>query len=648
MVSTVSHLLMTLLARPGFRGGVVRAWIGLAVFLGATFALGAGLLYRSHDRIARDQQGRLQTQALVVAETMARQLRSVDNALRAIRTDLRLAAEAGEPASRRLRPLSDLMPGLKGFLATDEDGHVIAAERPILLGRDFSQRDYFSVPHVQPDFTTLYVSSPFLSTQGNFSINLTKAVPDRRGRFDGVVTANLDPGYFEILSSSVLYAPDMRVSLVHGNGKLFVDARHAVGLLGMDVGSHGSLFAQHVASERDESALQGKDETSGERMVVFRTILPPDLSMDTPLVVAVSRDLGAIYADWWNDLAIYSLLFVLLCAGTSAALFLMQQRKAVAARAFREREALRASTAAELAVAAELQRRTGKMAKVGGWQLDLASMRMDWTDEMFNIHEAPLDTEPSLDRLLGAYMPETRPALEAAIRDAIARGTRWSVEACMLTPRGKALWVRTQGEALMEDGKVVRLMGASQDVTERVEYAAKLAAANEKLKLLAVTDELTGVGNRRCFDQQLDAEWARCQRRSLPLGLLMLDVDHFKRYNDQYGHPGGDEVLRQVAAILTDCAQRSGELVARYGGEEFAILLPGSDLGAARAVAQDVLFRLAQAAIPHAVSPTSAHLTVSIGIASMMPRLAAQPIGLVQSADIALYAAKTRGRNRVE
>ena len=163
-----------------------------------------------------------------------------------------------------------------------------------------------------------------------------------------------------------------------------------------------------------------------------------------------------------------------------------------------------------------------------------------------------------------------------------------------------------------------------------------------------MTDELTGVGNRRRFDQQLEAEWARCQRRSLPLGMLMLDVDHFKRYNDQYGHPGGDEVLRKVAGILTECAQRAGELVARYGGEEFAILLPGSDLDAARLVAQDVLARLAAAAIPHTGSPTSAHLTVSIGMASVLPRLTSQSIGLVQSADIALYAAKTRGRNRVE
>jgi diguanylate cyclase (GGDEF)-like protein len=580
---------------------------------------------------------------------MTRQLRSVDNALRAIRGDLRAAAESGAvQAPRRLQNLSDVMPGLKGFLATDEDGQVIAAERPVLLGQNFSRRDYFSVPREQPDFTTLYVSSPFLSTQGNFSINLSKAVPDRLGRFDGVVSANLDPSYFEIMARSVLYAPDMRVSLVHGNGKLFVDARHSVGLLGTDVGAHGSLFAQHVVSERDESTMQGVDANHGHRMVVFRTVLPSDLSMDTPLVVAVSRDLAAVYADWWNDVAIYGLLFGLLCAGTVTALFLTQQRKAVATRAYQEREALRASAAAELATAAELQRRTGKMAKVGGWQLDLATMRMDWTGEMFDIHETPQSVEPTLERLLGAYIPETRPTLETAIREAIANGTPWSVEACMVTPKGRELWVRTQGEAVTEDGRVVRLMGASQDVTERVQYAAQLAAANDKLRLLAVTDELTNVGNRRRFDQQLEAEWARCQRRGLPLGMLMLDVDHFKRYNDQYGHPGGDEVLRQVAAILTECAQRSGELVARYGGEEFAILLPGSDLAATRLVAQDVLAQLAAAAIPHGSSPTSAHVTVSIGVASVQPRLSARPNGLVQSADIALYAAKTRGRNRVE
>jgi diguanylate cyclase (GGDEF)-like protein len=612
-------------------------WTALGVTLSIVLLLGGLLLARSYDRVTAEQVGRLQTQALIVSETMSRQLRSMDNALRAVRSDLAEGRSAQAISPRQLQNLSNVMPGLKGMLATDPDGKVIMAAFDGLLGQNFSHRDYFSKPRNQPDFTVLYVSSPFLSIQRNYSINLTKAVADREGKFAGVVSANLDPSYFEMLARSVLFAPDMRVSLVHGDGKIFVDTRNEERGFGKDIGDHRPLFSQHIRSGHDGSLMvdDAHAGTSGH-MTVYRTILPPDLSMDAPLVVSVSRETDAIYGVWWDDLITYAFMFILLCAGSCSALWLGQQRKAAVARAFRE-----------LADAADLQQRTGKLAKVGGWQLELATQQMTCTDEMFDIHALRRTGLPSMATLLASLCPESRPAFELAIEQATTHGQAWALEVGVLSDRGK-LWVRTQGQAVVESGTVVRLRGASQDVTERVESAAKLAAAHEKLQIQATTDELTGVGNRRRFDQQLQAEWSRCQRSGLPLGMLMLDVDHFKRYNDTYGHLGGDEVLRQVSTIVGDCAQRSGELVARYGGEEFAVLLPGSDINAARMVASDILTRLAQENIPHRSSPSSSYLTVSIGIASMVPGSARQSLALVQAADTALYNAKRNGRNRAE
>jgi diguanylate cyclase (GGDEF)-like protein len=628
------------------------AWITLIATLTLVLMLGVSLLSRSYARVTQEQRNRLETQALVVAENMDRQLHSIDNALRAVRSDLNTSPGNGQAPAvtpRQLKTLSEAMPSLKGIMATDAKGTVSMAERAALHGTNFSYREYFSAARDRTDYSLLYVSSPFVTRQGNYSINLTKAVPDAQGRFNGVVTANLDPSYFEILARSVLYAPDMRVSLVHGSGKIFIDARHAVELLGSDIGARGSLFSQHLASERDESVMQGKESADHtQRMVVYRTILPADLSMDTPLVVAVSREVNAIYAVWWKDLATYALLFVVLCAGSATWLRLSQQRKAAACRELREKKALNDSATAKLMAAAALQRRTGKLAKVGGWQLEMATMEMAWTQEMYEIYDLPHATSLSLEQALACYTEETRPALENAIRKAMAFGTPWSVEACMVTARGLKIWVRNQGEAVVHAGQVVRLTGASQDVTERVQYAAKLATANKKLELLAVTDSLTGVGNRRCFDQQLAAEWSRCQRRNIPLGLLMLDIDHFKLYNDRYGHPRGDETLSHVATILSECAQRSGELVARYGGEEFAVLLPGSDPANTRKMAQDIIAELTRASIPHGTSPTAKHVTVSVGAACTTPVASIDSLLLVQTADIALYAAKTRGRNRVE
>ena len=186
------------------------------------------------------------------------------------------------------------------------------------------------------------------------------------------------------------------------------------------------------------------------------------------------------------------------------------------------------------------------------------------------------------------------------------------------------------------------------DMTPMVEKGLALERANEQLLRLSTTDGLTGIANRRLFDQSLQTEWQRCARNHSPLSLLMIDIDHFKLYNDKYGHQTGDECLRQVARILVMCAKRSGELVARYGGEEFAILLPATDAADAMVIARRCLQELASARIPHADSPVSPWLTVSIGVAGMVAQPTETRGTLVMQADSAMYCAKKAGRARAE
>jgi diguanylate cyclase (GGDEF)-like protein len=644
--STGSPLPVSALAAP-----FVQAWLGLAAALLLIFAVGVLQLSRGYERITAEQQSRLQTQARVVAENILRQLQGVDSALRGIRADLTAASQAEADVSpQRLKELGRAMPGVRGIVVLDAKGTVVVSESSALTGLNFARRDYFNAPSLRPDYTSLYVSTPFTSTRNVYSINLGLAVPDARGQFAGVVSANLDPEYFEIVARSVLYAPDMQVSVIHGEGKAFIDAHHLSTAASRDLHARGSLFAEHMASEREETVADDKDMAGGGdgRMVVLRTVFPKDLDMDTPLVVSVSRSLDAVYAHWYDDALSDAVLFALLCASASGGLYFVQMRRLAAARAANERRLLSEQSAEQLRDAAELQRRTGRLAKVGGWQLELSSMKMTWTDEMYEIHDldprTPLSRASSLDQ----FVPEARRQVEEAMQAAIVRGTPWSIEASLVTPKGRHLWVRTQGEAIFEGEQVVRLVGASQDITERVHYAAELKAANEKLERLTVTDGLTGVGNRRLFDQKLAAEWARCARRGLHLGLLMLDIDHFKLYNDHYGHQAGDEILRRVADMLARCVQRSGELVARYGGEEFAVLLPGSDMESATTLAETFLAELAAAGMAHGASPTSPALTMSIGVASVLPQPAVSSERLVHSADNALYIAKHLGRNRAE
>ena len=182
-------------------------------------------------------------------------------------------------------------------------------------------------------------------------------------------------------------------------------------------------------------------------------------------------------------------------------------------------------------------------------------------------------------------------------------------------------------------------------VRARVKTHLTLKAQEDFLRSLVFVDGLTGVANRRRFDEALLSEWRQCQRAGTPLALLMIDIDHFKRYNDHYGHPTGDACLQQVAAVLKAAMQRACDLVARYGGEEFVCLLPGCDQAPALAKAQALQAALAAQGIAHEASPTAAWVTLSIGVAVAQPQAGGSPAALVAAADAALYSAKHRGRN---
>jgi diguanylate cyclase (GGDEF)-like protein len=184
-------------------------------------------------------------------------------------------------------------------------------------------------------------------------------------------------------------------------------------------------------------------------------------------------------------------------------------------------------------------------------------------------------------------------------------------------------------------------------VRARVRTHVNLKWRTDLLEELAHMDGLTGIANRRKFNDVLEFEWKRAIRSQTPLTLLMLDVDHFKQYNDCYGHGAGDECLRLVAATLAAALPRTGDLAARYGGEEFAAILPGCDRDGAAEVAERLRSLIEARRIAHARSTTADHVTASIGSCTLQPMLDGMPDELVQRADQALYRAKAAGRNRV-
>ncbi|MBS1139081.1 MAG: response regulator receiver modulated diguanylate cyclase [Proteobacteria bacterium] len=174
----------------------------------------------------------------------------------------------------------------------------------------------------------------------------------------------------------------------------------------------------------------------------------------------------------------------------------------------------------------------------------------------------------------------------------------------------------------------------------------KLDAANQELIRIASSDGLTGVANRRYFDEALSIEWRRARRHSNSISLLMCDVDYFKLYNDTYGHQAGDECLRKIAAALSRHTERPSDTVARYGGEEFAVILPETSIGGALMVAEKIRHAIQELNITHASSPTR-QVALSIGIAAAAPGFDNPPDDLILAADKALYRAKKEGRDRV-
>jgi len=195
-------------------------------------------------------------------------------------------------------------------------------------------------------------------------------------------------------------------------------------------------------------------------------------------------------------------------------------------------------------------------------------------------------------------------------------------------------------------GRPIGFLNLVRDITERKRSEEHLQSAYRAMESLVVVDALTGISNRRRFDEVLANEWRRALREGDKLSLLLIDADHFKRYNDTYGHVRGDSCLKHIAEAALDVVLRPGDLVARYGGEEFAVVLPGTDETGAQAVAEDICQAIRNRRLPHEGN-TPGIVTVSVGCATIIPQRGKTSQDLIEAADQALYRAKGRGRNRV-
>ncbi|MDP8568894.1 sensor domain-containing diguanylate cyclase [Methylophilus aquaticus] len=471
-----------------------------------------------------------------------------------------------------------------------------------------------------------------LKACANIVINLTRMIPGKHGEFAGIVTTTLDPAYFKPLLASVLYAADSRSSLVHSNGALFISAPETGIRQGMNLAVPGSFFSRHMRSGKAVTVFSGQLYSTREYRMIAQTTLPyHHLKLNSTLLVAVSRDLDRIFKHWRNSAIIQASCFMIFSVISLAILFFYQRSE--------RKYAKIASDASHVIFQSEkLFRSTYDSAAIGMALVELTGRFMQANRALCQI--VGFDETSLCQKTIQQITHHDDLQIDQSLMQELLTGQRdnYQIEKRFIHHNGFILWTLLTYSSLKDEtGDILHLVVQIQDITE-------YKSLQEKLQAQANHDFLTGLPNRRYFMDRASDELARWNRYGGSLTFLMIDIDHFKRINDNYGHHAGDSVLQRFSE-LCKLQLRDIDLICRYGGEEFAVLLPETNLEQALEIAERLRASTASSAFT-LNSQQSIHLTISIGVAVAQGKQASLERLLVKT-DAALYNAKQSGRNKV-
>ena len=516
---------------------------------------------------------------------------------------------------------------IRGIFVYDETGRWLATTEHVDFSKlNNSDREYFQRHRASPNRETL-IGRPVRSRSGGqWIITASRRLNHPDGSFAGVALLTIDVAYFVQFYERFDFGPNGSASLLNNDGIMLArsnDERSA--FVGRDL-SNATLFREWQSRPAAAVYYFKSPLDDVQRLSYYQR------SSHYPLMVLASKSQDDVLAPWRRAASVrmtYVLGLVLLIALIGFYLVRQLSQRQRLAQALVAKEAhfrLLAEQSSDMVSRIGLDNRliyvSPSCERIIGWSAD----ELLGTSAVAGIHAEDAErVEQAIAALRNGEAEEARFVYRQRHRD---KGDIWAEAALHVTRAA-------------DSGAIDGVVAVVRDMTEQKDLQDKLAS-------LATTDGLTGLANRRAFDERLADEWARARRDGTQLSLLLIDVDHFKKFNDHYGHMAGDGCLRALGRILAANAKRPADLAARYGGEEFAVLLPNTGPDGCAEVGEAIRQALHELAMLHAQNPPSRLVTASVGAATSVPSQAAMDCDtLVAAADRALYTAKDSGRDRL-
>ena len=556
-----------------------------------------------------------------LAEHASHTIQAADISMTGIVEFLKYQTPAPDRFNRYLATISDALPQIREIGVFNAEGAWQYSSLPDLPGYNNADRDYF-IYHRDTVGPALRISAPVQSRlTGRSTIILSKRISRQDGSFAGVLTAAIDSDYFNAFYNRLQLGNGGAISLIRSDGIVLI--RWPESNVGADM-SKSELFARQlklssVGYYKTVSPFDGDTKYFGY-----------EEASQYPLVVTVARSEGELLASWWKTLrtdamvgAVLVCMIILLAAVLSSQLRFRLKTE----RALRERETRYRLLADNIADIVILLDGRGTLLYVSPSVEPVLGLR---GSDLIGTSCFDLVHSDDKERILATTAQLSSPDSTGTVAFRISRVD------------GSIAWVEINFKLASErtDDEKTKFVGVVRDVTQRKMMEDELNSLNGRLAQLATTDGLTGLSNRRTFDGFLHREYSDQDT----LSVLLFDIDHFKGYNDTFGHQAGDECLKAVAKAIADATSNTSGISARYGGEEFAIVLPNVSEANALRVAEAVRLTVRSLGVPNPASRRG-YVTVSVGVSTKTAATLDEAM-LVGDADLALYEAKRQGRNQ--